>query len=588
MISKLWSAEEPNPKKRPRQGGWRQQLQRQRLAEASSPQPSQLAMGHLLDWADGVTSAKKMARHMANAKADGTNIPMVLRLANIGAGGPQHASHNLFGLLEWCGIPSQLTALRDSNTTDILLPSTLIRLLHSTYPAHFKRLLGADQGLLNRFWGQLLERPQNRGWMQEHPVLRGLGMEELGFMIPLAVHEDAAPYSKTASFNCKSWSALLGDGDEKVTKYMACSCIKEKATAQADCSWEALLADLWALGSGTVDGQPVALEPDGTKWTFVLLIAKGDEECHCQEWGLPHYNSEEVCSECLANRTDHPYTDLRRGASWRLTTPLGKAAYLARCRQPLHPLLAHPMATRLLCFLDVMHMVDCKGVASWVFGGVLNTLLKEPALGANQKERLRRINQERLQWYKNNPGIIKLPRLLLHSHRQQDGWAELAGPAFKAAVTRNAARFFEHLAASFCNSDTPKHQNIRKVTSNLVGFYGVLYKAGWFLNKEELVKLATHTQDFGVAYQRLRNIAAAEGELAWPIRPKAHKMMHIPELAGHINPIRVQCYSEESLMGTTARVYKKSMFGRYKATVQKVVLCKRLTGLLLRLEGAVS
>ena len=142
-------------------------------------------MGHLLDWADGVTSAKKMARHMANAKADGMNIPMVLRLANIGAGGPQHASHNLFGLLEWCGIPSQLTALRDSNTTDILLPSTLIRLLHSTYPAHFKRLLGADQGLLNRFWGQLLERPQNRGWMQEHPVLRGLGMEELGFMTPL-------------------------------------------------------------------------------------------------------------------------------------------------------------------------------------------------------------------------------------------------------------------------------------------------------------------------------------------------------------------------------------------------------------------
>ena len=41
-------------------------------------------------------------------------------------------------------------------------------------------------------------------------------------------------------------------------------------------------------------------------------------------------------------------------------------------------------------------------------------------------------------------------------------------------------------------------------------------------------------------------------------------------------------------MGTTARVYKKSMFGRYKATVQKVVLCKRLTGLLLRLEGAMS
>ncbi|MFM7982899.1 MAG: hypothetical protein ACKPKO_26605, partial [Candidatus Fonsibacter sp.] len=68
----------------------------------------------MLDWADGVTSAKKMVRHIANAKADGTTIPMVLRLANIGAGGPQHANHNLSGLLELCGIPSQLTTLRGS------------------------------------------------------------------------------------------------------------------------------------------------------------------------------------------------------------------------------------------------------------------------------------------------------------------------------------------------------------------------------------------------------------------------------------------------------------------------------------------
>ena len=62
-------------------------------------------------------------------------------------------------------------------------------------------------------------------------------------------------------------------------------------------------------------------------------------------------------------------------------------------------------------------------------------------------------------------------------------------------------------------------------------------------------------------------------------------MQHVPELANILNPTQVQCYMEESYMGTTQHVWMNTMNGRYKGKVQAVVLTKRLAGLLLRCEG---
>ena len=51
-----------------------------------------------------------------------------------------------------------------------------------------------------------------------------------------------------------------------------------------------------------------------------------------------------------------------------------------------------------------------------------------------------------------------------------------------------------------------------------------------------------------------------------------------------INPKSVQCYAEESQIGSTTLVYKGSMAGRYERGVQKVVLSKRELGLFVRYE----
>ena len=126
-----------------------------------------------------------------------------------------------------------------------------------------------------------------------------------------------------------------------------------------------------------------------------------------------------------------PFTDLRDVAAWRPTenmalfcfifslvslllfssyfvlfsfSDLAFVLYQQRLRQPLHPLAAsHYFCARWFFFLDLMHLMDCKGVTAIVAGSVLGILVRRPALGANKAERLVTINQHRADWYAAHP-----------------------------------------------------------------------------------------------------------------------------------------------------------------------------------------
>ena len=547
-------------------------------------EPSRLASGILLDWCDGVTSAQQLRVHMANALSDGLAHPMVVRLSRVANDdAPQHSHAGMMELLGRCGILALLTPVLDATVTHMVLPSTIVKVLHDSYPIAFRRRLGANKSLVRRFWVGFFSRPQNREWALQHPELRGKGPDDLATTVPCSIHEDAGPYTKTSSCNCVSLSSLIGDGDEKITKFLSFSYIKSAGSAPTGVAWEKLLADFDCLAAGSRADGPIAQDADGTMWRFVLLVAKGDEDVHCNEWGLPHYGGQEVCSDCLANRVERPFTDLRELSAWRPTERMPFITYMARVRVPLHPLMASRYCTRWFAISDLMHMMDCKGVAALACGGVLFGLLKQRRLGANKEERLKVINQEMKQWYDDHPGTHRLPPLLL-KNATCNGWADLSGPAIKAANTRAAAPVFKYLAHRFCDSDSDYDRCVRTVMDNLVRFYDILYTAPMFLEDAQIGDLKRACLDFGAAYQQLRDIARVRGELAWPVRPKVHRMQHAPMHAEIINPVFVQCYAEESLIGTTTKVWRRSAAGRYRRTVQETVLAKRLTGLLLRLE----
>ena len=89
-----------------------------------------------------------------------------------------------------------------------------------------------------------------------------------------------------------------------------------------------------------------------------------------------------------------------------------------------------------------MHMMDCKGVSSIVFGSLLSWVVKQRKYGANAAARMQWINQLLESWYACRPGYCKLPRLYLKNLTSSSGWSDLHGPAVKSAMTRAAAPFF--------------------------------------------------------------------------------------------------------------------------------------------------
>lgn len=363
----------------------------------------------------------------------------------------------------------------------------------------------------------------------------------------MTVHEDAGPCSKNKSANCLSWSGLLGVGDEKITKFLYCSSIKTGAYRDAF-AWEHLLKDLEVLANGIMLG--------GHLWKFILLIAKADEETHVVAWGLPSYNApDEVCSECLADRAHRPYTDLTASARWRPTERMPLVAYAARIREPRHPLTTSKFFTRWMMFLDLMHLADCKGVAAIVFGSLLWFLLRCPRLGMRQDLRLRAVIDIMQRFYDEHPGTHRLPPIRL-SNVLLDGWAELHGPTVKAANTRAAAPVFAHLAMRFFTEDTPLHVSLRAVTAKLKEFYDIVYSQEIFMTDAAICDVKCVCVDFGTHFQLLRDHCRVNNILAFKLTPKVHKMQHIPMLCEILNPRCVQCYGEESLIGTTVKVWK--------------------------------
>ena len=119
---------------------------------------------------------------------------------------------------------------------------------------------------------------------------------------------------------------------------------------------------------------------------------------------------------------------------------------------------------------------------------------------------------------------------------------------------------------------------------HLSAMYDTLYHEGIFVSDMGQERLRTATLAFGREFQRARHHARRKGVLAWDTTPKVHKTQRLPLMSTVLNPTYVQIYDEESQMGTTGRVWKMSMSGRYQPHVQKTLMVKRIVAFLLRLE----
>ena len=230
-----------------------------------------------------------------------------------------------------------------------------------------------------------------------------------------------------------------------------------------------------------------------------------------------------------------------------------------------------------------MHLSDCKGTTALVLGGVCAVVVGRLP-GTTKQRRLDGLNVLLKSWYDAHPGWHRLPKIRLKNLVNSQGWAELRGPAFKAANTRAAVPAFLAIAAETLTTGSEEDRSIVALLTAVNAFQELLYSAGFSLTDDEIGRLDAIVLEMGFHYQTLRGIARAKNQLWWRVTPKVHKLQHMSHWARVLNPAMVQCYMEESMVGTTTKVWQRTMSGRYQSTVQAIVLLKRVLGLLLRIH----
>ena len=165
---------------------------------------------------------------------------------------------------------------------------------------------------------------------------------------------------------------------------------------------------------------------------------------------------------------------------------------------------------RWFLYADLMHMMDCKGVAAIVFGAILARLSKDPALGTNIGVRLNLINEKLKDLYKCRPGSHRLPKIA-QGNLFVNGWAVFHGPGIKAANTRAASGFVKDLSAEYlCHgSDFDKH--MASVARLLDEFYSIIYAAPIFPTDDDIGRLRSVCIEFGESFMWCREFSRRDG-----------------------------------------------------------------------------
>ena len=199
-------------------------------------------------------------------------------------------------------------------------------------------------------------------------------------------------------------------------------------------------------------------------------------------------------------------------------------------------------------------------------------------------QRLQTINERRLAFYSRNTVLNRMPKIRINNLTNGDGFADLCGPAIKAANSRSLVPFVAELVMEFMDSGSVYHKAIQKMFKSAKSILDLLYRASMFLSFQEKLDLKSDIMRLGKYFQLAQTLASADAEPLWHLTPKVHQTMHIPKQASLINPVVVQCYKDESFVGVVTNIWHAQAAGGYLKTVQWTVLFKYLLGLSLLLD----
>ena len=234
-----------------------------------------------------------------------------------------------------------------------------------------------------------------------------------------------------------------------------------------------------------------------------------------------------------------------------------------------------------------MHCKDLKGVIAIAAGSLLQHLVLHYAvLGVSQQDRLDELNR-RMRTYQTDAATRaehKMPLFRL-TDLKTNGWHQISGVLVKAANTRALVPWLKHLADTVLSPHGAFTKAMRKVFHGLGEADRIMYGADTFFTEDEKLRFKGAMFKMAKNWMYLRDQCRIAGVDAWQITPKCHVYHHLPSQAELINPRVTQVYTDESMIGKTAKVWRASARGPYNATIQHTVLTRIFAGIELRVTA---
>ena len=290
-----------------------------------------------------------------------------------------------------------------------------------------------------------------------------------------------------------------------------------------------------------------------------------------------------VCPYCLAGTDNFPAEEIATSTpKWQST--VGVKPPWVRVPALVRHLPHNPGDPSAFYKSDIWHVVHLGFGRSWVASVLQLCLqfLEHP----NLDEKWSHITEEYLTWCKQNRKQAHISKVTPYLMSYGDS-AGAMGNWHKGALTCNFCTWLVEFLGK-----VPKARDVhgwltwcRSSTYRLNSMFGVLYKAGAFLNSHEASFVSEQGLEFLRCYASMAQAMFSGGrQWLFPLYPKLHVFHHLllevrnvgASKGACINPLMFGCQMDEDTIGRCARLSRRVSIRRVSGrTLDRYLVCAR-------------
>ena len=304
----------------------------------------------------------------------------------------------------------------------------------------------------------------------------------------------------------------------------------------------------------------------GGMFTLFPWMFPADMEYNSNHLGMSHFNSNDPCSFCPANRWDDSLNNVALAAEWKKhVTPFPDGC---KHKPTGHSIMNIIGATRYHLVGDLMH-TGLLGTDEYMAGSVLYELIHDgPRKTGSVDQRREFIWNLCLEEYERQQTPNRVANLTMSMVQSKNEYPCLS---IKAAEMLG---FLPVLLAvcRYVHDGSDRDEHRIRALKYMVSVYAILKRNGMFLSDLDAHEALHCIEMHLVHYNWLAQHSVSRSVRAYILQYKHHNLYHLAEYARFFNPIFCWCFQFEDFMQVLKTSARNCIAGTPMAIVGKKII----------------